>query len=295
MIERAAITPECDERPIFDLFAAHMQSRVTEIALRMGMFEALREPSNIAALCSKVSIGQRAGEALLAVLAACRLVTISAANVQLTDVAREYLLADSPFFKGALFRLIPDEEFNMLRRIHLLDESPRPVTKQWLAGRVPDVNRQAKHMHAHSFSVAAAFGRHPIFQGLRSLLDVAGGAGSFSIALVLNNPGLHCTVMDLPCMASAAHAFIEQFQVSDEVNFVGGDIFTGRWDTGYDAVLFSNIFHDWSCARCEILAEKAFRALTPGGRILVNEMLLKQARDGPLVAAFFSAMILLNM
>lgn len=293
MLQGTSCEPKCDERQIFDLFAAQVQTRVTEIALRIGMFEALKEPSEVAALASTLTIGRRATECLLTVLSAAQLVEISASAVGLTDIAREYLLSESPFFKGALFQNISSDEINLLQKVHLQDDTPRPITKQWLAGRVLKADSQAEVMHAHSFAAASVFARQPIFQQVGRILDVAGGVGSVSISLALKNPHLRCSVMDLPSMASLARSFSERFGVADRVTFIGNNIFSGEWPAGYDAVILSNVLHDWDHCRCKDLIEKAFRAIPVGGRIFVNEMLLNEDRRGPIGPALFSAVMLL--
>jgi hypothetical protein len=295
MAEKARTGPEWDDGPIFDLFAAHMQTRITEIAVRIGMFEALREPVDISDLCVTLSIGRRAAESFVAVLAASGLAEVNGETAHLTDIAREYFLADSPFFKGALFKLIPDDEYELVRRVHLREESFRPTTQRWLAGKVRDVIGQAEHMHAQTFPACAAFARHPQLHGARSVLDVAGGAGTFSIALALHNPAIQCVVMDLPCMRPAVRALIERYRLPGNISFVGGDMFAGAWQGRHDAVLFSNVLHDWDLTRCAALAAKAFEALLPGGRVFINEMLLNESKDGPIGTALFSAMMLLHM
>jgi ubiquinone/menaquinone biosynthesis C-methylase UbiE len=287
--------PLHDDRLIFDVFAAHMQSRVTEISIRIGLFEALRQPSSIQVLCRSLSIGLRAAQTLVTVLAALGLVDISSNMVRLSGTAREYLLADSPFFKGNLFRLIPDEELQLLQAVHLRDDVRRPATQQWLAGKVARPNQQAEIMHAHTFAAGSAFARLPVFGSVQHLLDVGGGAGTISIALAQHNPHLNCTVMDLPAMRPAADALIHRFSMAERVNFCGADMFNSKWECGYDAVLLSNIFHDWEKDRCTALTQKAFDVLSPGGRIFVNEMLLNEGRDGPLSTALFSALMLFQM
>lgn len=228
-------------------------------------------------------------------LGASGLVRVAAGRLELTALAREYFLEASPFFKGALFRLISDEEMELLREVHLQDGLPRPATARWLLGTVLDAEGQAANMHAHTFAAASTFASHQIFAPIRSLLDVAGGAGTLSVALASANPGLHATVMDLPGMSEVATHMIAKFGVGDRVRFLGSDMFRNEWPTGQDGVLLSNILHDWEMPRCRDLAAKAFRSLRPGGRIFVNEMLLDEGRDGPLGVALFSAMMLLRM
>lgn len=287
--------PQYDERPIFDLYAAHMHSWVVEIALRIGMFEALREPHDIVFLCKKLSIGRRAAESLLAVLAASGLVDLYPADVRLTGIAREYMLEESPFFKGSVFCLIPDEEFALLRDVHLRDDTLRPVTQQWLAGKVYEPEKQAKTMHALSFAAGAVFAQHPTFDSIQELLDVAGGAGSISVALARRRPRLRCTVMDLPGMTLPAQELIRKNAVAAQVQFLGADMFGSPWPGGYDAILFSNIFHDWDNRKCLELARRAFSSLALGGRIFIIEILLNEMENGPIGAALFSAMMLLRM
>src|SRR5689334_14243763 len=120
--------PRCDEKPIFDLYAAQMQTRVVEICLRIGLFDALREPQTANELRRRLSIGERAVDSLVSVLAALGLVKRPDNAIQLTDLAREYLLRDSPFFKGFIFRFISDKEFEFIRAVHLQDGYPRPDT-----------------------------------------------------------------------------------------------------------------------------------------------------------------------
>ena len=295
MTDGTTAPPQYDERPIFDLYAAHMHYRVVEIALRIGMFEALREPGDVVLLCKKLSIGRRAAEVLLAVLAASGLVDLSSPDARLTGIAREYLLEDSPFFKGSVFHLIPDEEFAALRDVHLRDDFPRPITQQWLAGKVFQPERQAKNMHAHTFAAGTVFAQHARFDSIENLLDVAGGAGTISIALARRHPRLRCTVMDLPGMALPAQDLIRKHSITPQVQFLGADMFAGSWRDGFDAVLFSNIFHDWDSLRCIELARRAFSSLVAGGRVFVIEMLLNEMRDGPIGPALFSAMMLFRM
>ncbi len=51
---------------------------------------------------------------------------------------------------------------------------------------------------------------------------------------------------------------------------------------GYDALLFSNIFHDWGPETNAKLARRRSTALPSGGRIFLHEMLLDDTGSGPL-------------
>ncbi|HEU4535888.1 MAG TPA: methyltransferase, partial [Polyangiaceae bacterium] len=75
---------------------------------------------------------------------------------------------------------------------------------------------------------------------------------------------------------------------SGQVDTTTLDMFRGEWPTGYDAVFFCHILHDWEAPRRQHLLQRSYDALPPGGRLFVYEMLLSDAQDGPLTAALFS-------
>ena len=93
-------------------------------------------------------------------------------------------------------------------------------------------------------------------------------------------------------MCEVAQEYITDGRVTDRVGTVAVDMFREPWPEGYDAMFFSNVFHDWNFDTCAWLASQAFEALEPGGRICLHEMLLDDAGDGPLTAASFSVLML---
>ena len=146
--------PQHDERRVFDIHAAGTHAVSVEIALRIGMFEVLREPIDAADLAACLLIGQRGTETLLAVLASTGLVSACNGRYSLTGLAREYFLPDSPFFKGALFQTLSADTMEMIRTARLQDGPTRPQTTCWLAGRVEHPREQGRRMHAHTFAAA---------------------------------------------------------------------------------------------------------------------------------------------
>jgi acetylserotonin N-methyltransferase len=124
------------------------------------------------------------------------------------------------------------------------------------------------------------------------LLDVGGGSGCFAIALALQHPELRCSIMELPAMCEVAMEYVREGGVADRVDTVAVDMFREEWPRGYDAMFFSNVFHDWNFETCEWLAQRSFEAMPSGGRIYLHEMLLDDDGAGPITAASFSMLML---
>jgi SAM-dependent methyltransferase len=122
----------------------------------------------------------------------------------------------------------------------------------------------------------------------RSLLDVGGGSGLYSIALLQKFPDLRAAVFDRGPVLPAAREFAEEFGVSDRLQTVAGDMFLDPWPA-CDVVLLSNVLHDWDEPECLQLLARVREMLPRGGRLLIHDVLLNDALDGPLPVALYSA------
>ncbi|MHC5542815.1 methyltransferase, partial [Singulisphaera rosea] len=58
---------------------------------------------------------------------------------------------------------------------------------------------------------------------------------------------------------------------------------------GVDVVLLSNVLHDWDVPECRSIIARIAAALPPGGRLLIHDVFLNDALDGPLPIALYSA------
>jgi acetylserotonin N-methyltransferase len=176
-----------------------------------------------------------------------------------------------------------------------LVSSDAHAADDWAAGTVSlqRARQVAARMHAHSQATAVGVARRYDFSGVQRLLDIGGGSGCFMVATAQAHPHLRCTVLDLPAMCEVASSYIEAGGVTDRVDTCAVDMFRQPWPRGYDALFFSNVWHDWNLRTCQWLAARAFEALPSGGRILLHEMLLDDDGAGPLTAASFSMMMLL--
>ena len=58
---------------------------------------------------------------------------------------------------------------------------------------------------------------------------------------------------------------------------------------GVDVVLLSNVLHDWDVPQCQELVRRCSNCLPSGGRLLIHDVFLNDALDGPLPIALYSA------
>jgi acetylserotonin N-methyltransferase len=253
-----------------------------------------------------MSFDRRAMTAITRLLAALGLLAHHEGRYQLTDTSRLYFLRESPFYWGHMLGTGQPQHARF--RDALLGRSPEgrpgaaPHTPSntggsidsWATGNVDleRARRVAAAMQSHSLAAAVALARNADFSGVTRLLDVGGGSGCFAIALSQRNPHLRCDVMELQTMCEVAQEYIRDGGVEDRVGTVAVDMFREPWPKGYDAMFFSNVFHDWNFDTCAWLAKQAYDALPPGSRICLHEMLLDDTGNGRLTAASFSVLML---
>lgn len=289
------VPPTCSDEAVWNVWMAAFHAPTLAIADELGVFTSLHEaPATAHELASRLGIELRATEAITGLLAALGLLTRADGRSCLTDIARTYLLPASPYYWGALLQRIRETPLDCkqlvasLRRGTVAAEAR--VTTMWEAmpPPAPQLAAFTHAMHAHSFALAMR--TLPVF-GLgdaRRLLDVAGGSGSYAIAAALHHPELRATLLDLPAVCAVAREYAKRFGVAHAIELVPADMFADPWPTGHDRILFSDIFHDWDDERCRLLAARAHAALAPGGRVLIHELLLSDAMDGPPTAAAYS-------
>ena len=62
--------------------------------------------------------------------------------------------------------------------------------------------------------------------------------------------------------------------VADRLDLIAGDMFADPVPPGADAILLSNVLHDWDVPDCRTLVARCAAALPPGGRLLVHDVFL---------------------
>jgi acetylserotonin N-methyltransferase len=303
--------PSTDDRRIWDLWLTGVHQAAIVAADDAGVFTALaQKPATIEELAQRMDFDVRATGILLRLLASLDLMVPREGSYQLTDQARLYLIKSSPFYWGNMMRVRVsdwhrDTALAKLKAKGSADAvgpegaqrrsgSKEPVDG-WAAGKIGigEATAIAAAMHSHSLPAAIGAARNYDFTGIERILDVGGGSGCFMIAFAQAHEELKATIMELSTMCEVASNYIQAGGVAARVDTVAVDMFREPWPKGYDAVFFSNVFHDWNFRTCAWLAERAHEALPRGGRIMLHEMLLDDDGAGPATTAAFSMLMLL--
>lgn len=115
-------------------------------------------------------------------------------------------------------------------------------------------------------------------------VDVGGASGTLVHALMEANPALRGAVLDLPHVAPDAARAAKVLGLGDRFSFVAGDFRSAV--PAADLYLLKHVLHDWADTTCGSILQNCRRALRPGGRVIVIELLANDIEPTPLLAQF---------
>ena len=291
-IDDGALPPTSDDREIWDCWLSQFRLPVVTVADEAGTFDALAQ---------RLGVDARALGIHLGLLAATGFVERRDGLWRATAVSRRWLHHDAPGYYGPALHGFRDRNPLHGQLLATLRTGARAAghvsaADEWERGEMPAAMARdiTAYMNAHSRAAALAVAQHALFADVRSLLDVGGGSAIFSLELARVWPALGATIFEIAPVCREADRYIGDAGLGSRVATHVGNMFTDGWPAGHDAHFLSNIFHDWSDATCQRLADAAFTALPSGGRILLHEMLMDDDQCGPWPVAAFSLLMLLG-
>lgn len=267
----------------------YADSKTLLIAGELGVFTALggkaRRAEELARRCRTTREGMRL---LLNALVGLGLVSVREHLYRNRPLARKFLDERSPTAVPHLLWLLThhwSDWTGMSRAIRRGRPGWAPITATAAFRR-----RFALAMHERSHALApATVASIRLPRRAVRLLDLAGGPGSYSIALARRYPELTGLIVDQS--VSVARSLIREHHLQDRLAVRAGDVFAARLGGGYDAALVANLLHDFHGKDNRRLLARLHRALKPGGKLFVIEFFLDDSLTKPVDAAVFSLLM----
>jgi len=269
------------------------ESRILLTAVELDLFTHVGTGANAADVARRAGTDPRATEILLNALAAIGALLKRDGTFFNTPATAQYLVAGSPDCARPA----------LMHTVHLFD-SWATLTRCVRSGTAVRAGAGAEDsqwtesfieaMHWRAQKDAAELARIGRAQDVRRMLDVGGGSGVYSIAFAKANPALHAEVLDREPVTRIARRHILAEGLEDRVTTRVGDFTRDDLGSGYDLVLLSAICHMLSPEENRSLLARCFRALAPGGRLLIRDFILDPGKTSPPQAALFAVNMLVN-
>jgi hypothetical protein len=111
------------------------------------------------------------------------------------------------------------------------------------------------------------------FEGIHSIVDVAGGHGLLLATILQRNPGMKGTLYEIASVIEGAPGGPLQ-PVMDRCTLATGDMFTAM-PAGHDAYIMKHIIHDWPDEACVKILAGCRKGVNPGGKLLVADSVIQ--------------------
>ncbi|HYG10039.1 MAG TPA: class I SAM-dependent methyltransferase [Pyrinomonadaceae bacterium] len=297
--EAAELAPPPTPERIFQTLTAYQQTAALKAGIELDIFTAIAEGDDTTA-----KLAARTGAAERGVRILCDYLTVSQflgkcpdGRYTLTQEAAIFLNRRSPAYVGGI------AEF--LSGAHLGEAFGRFTESVRRGGTVMDAQGSmtpehpmwedfARGMAAIMRPAAADIAQVVGIEEMESckILDIAAGHGIFGITLAERNERAQVYAVDWRNVLAIAQQNAEAAGVAARYHLIHGSAFDVEYGDGYDLVLFTNFFHHFDPATCEVLMRRANAALKAGGRAVTLEFVPNEDRVTPPVEAAFALVML---
>lgn len=259
-----------------------------------------RGGATVAETAAATGIAERPAEILLTACTALGLLERLDDRFVNAPVAQEHLVRGRPYYLGDYVRMLREHAYHGWMRVTEAVRENRP--SRWTPEereRIFDADQRSARfwdgLYPLSALTAGVLADAVDLGRVAALLDVGGGGAAFGIELCRRYPRLRATVYDLPHVCHHTAKRIAAAGLSDRIGLAPGDFFAdSELPAGHDAILLSMILHDWDEPRNRTLLSMCHRALPPGGLLVISELMVDDAKTGPLNAALMGMNMLVG-
>jgi 2-polyprenyl-3-methyl-5-hydroxy-6-metoxy-1,4-benzoquinol methylase len=292
--EKAPQGPES----IMQMLQGLQVSGILSAGIALDVFSQLA-PAALSAenLATRIHCPPRSTRILLDSLAALGLVTKSGPLYGLAPVADQFLVQGKPTYIGGLTSIFSSTIlWTGFQRFADAVKNDGTI--------LPEHAETPRNAFWEEFAKGSAAMAGPAAQVLDTLvsgfitsrpkvrvLDIAAGSGIYGYTLV-RHPNVELTSLDWPNVIAETKQWGARLGVDPaRTRYIEGNLFDVEYGGPYDLVLLSHVYHHFDRATCLGLTQKVAKALAPGGRVAVQDMIVDDELSNAGAVLFAAVML----
>jgi len=286
-----------DFSSLASLASGHVEARIVQVAVSLGVFDALdREDQNALSLSSSLGSEKRATEMFLNCLVSLGLLYKEDNLYSLKEISSTYLvrrsskfLGDMILFDSSLWACWGDLEKairfgNAVRPADMYQGDPRETHRFIYAMDSLVKARGDAEVLAETLDLS----------NVNNILDIGPGPATYTIHLCRKIPALRATLFDLPGTLKVTEGFVKDSDLGDRIRLETGDYRIDPIPGSYQMVFLSNIIHAESAEENNRLMRKVYQCLENKGSVVIKDHILDDSLTLPPVGALFALLMLLT-
>ena len=268
-------------------------------AIESGVFTAISEGArDVAHIAERTDLPEETVDRLLTVCKALYLVSETDGKYENFSDVERYLVRSSRTYYGDYLvydAKSPYDGWKNLAKEFKSSGSPPP--KRGYIAMMADPKAARKFTEAgynSAISLANRFAKKFDFSPYRRWLDFAGGSGAYSIAACERYPDLRSVVLDQENVIPVTKEFIAKHNLEDRIEAGVGNFLEPDYPGGFDLISFITPLQGYVPEDLNKVFGYTYKALEPGGTILIIDYLLNADKAGPLDPALMNLQMIRN-
>ena len=266
---------------------AFWPSKTLLSAIELGVFtELAKRPMTLDELTSALSLHPRGARDFFDALVAVGMLQRNDGKYSNTPSTDVFLDRNKPSYIGGILEMANARLYGFWGALTEALRTGEPQNEAKSGGNLfeelySDPNRLrsfVKGMTGVSMGAAMAIAAKFPWKEYESVIDIGCAEGCVPVMIARQHPHITGGGFDLPPVQPLFEAYVAEHGLGDRLKFHTGDFWTEEFPTA-GVLIFGHILHDWTLDEKKMLLAKAYRALPPGGAILVYDAIIDDDRS----------------
>lgn len=280
-----------------ELSYSYWKAQVLFVAIDMDVFTLIGDNGkSCKAVTKSLKTNLRATEMVLNVLVSLGLLRKVKGGYKNTAMSNRYLVKKRPLYQGD--RILHFHNlWDYWSKLSVAVKTGKPTAYDNAEEEVDEqrLREFIRAMHNIGTVQAGEVCRKLNLKKYCSLLDLAGGQGTYAVRFVERNPKMQAVVFDLPEVIKIAREHIKKSGMKGKVTTKAGDCLKDSFGKElYDIVFVSNLLHIYEPAENRKILKKCWDSLLKKGIVVTQEFVLNSAKTQPLFGTLFSLNMLMG-
>jgi len=275
----------------------YWKAQVLFVAVEMGIFTLIKGVGKSdKVVARKIGTDHRATEMFLNALVSLGLLRKVKEVYKNTAMSSRYLVKDRPLYQGDRIRHFHNM-WDYWTRLGVAIKTGKPTAFDDAEKEVDEQRLRVfiKAMHNIGTIQAEEVCRKLHLKKYSSLLDLAGGQGTYAVRFVEKNPEMRAVVFDLPDVIKIAKEHIKKSGMGGKVTTKAGDCLKVSFGKElYYFVFVSNLLHIYEPDENRKILKKCWDSLIENGIVVIQEFVLNRAKTQPIFGTLFSLNMLMG-